>query len=209
MLYIPNARRVQSADISDLAAILARAFSCDPVWLWLFPAAVADRESRMVFTFKWHLEYHASRGYAWTDSDRCAAAFWIPPGKWKTPFPHMMQNRKILTSLFEERVPAVADRFRQAERFHPGLPQHWHLEYIGADAKRLEARSDHLLINSLLRQADDSQFPTYFESSNPQKLNFYESNGFIQGADLTFRSGPPVSKMWRHLYRSDLSAVYT
>src|SRR5437667_8652347 len=79
----PAVRKAVPADVSALAAALARAFDDDPVMGWLFPDP-ARRTRTLPRFFSTHLtKIVMPHGEVYTTGDLAGGALWEPPGKWR------------------------------------------------------------------------------------------------------------------------------
>ncbi len=174
-------RRATHAEISDLAAVLARAFVRDPFFSYLAGEA-SERTQRMRDGWSGILR-HASAGLSetWTTDDRAGVSIWIPP------------NRRASSALGSLRlVPALARltgwrRLREASaamellaerrRAHVRAP-HYYLAALGVEPDRQGTGIGSALIAPTLAAADAARTPAYLETATARNVLLYERHGF-------------------------------
>ncbi|WP_415950532.1 GNAT family N-acetyltransferase [Streptomyces sp. KLOTTS4A1] len=186
--------RAARADVHALADVLADAYEDDPVWEWLVPR---ERVTRLRVLFRDLLAMQAGRGRVWTDIDRTVAAVWCPPGQWKVGAGDIVRNMPVLVRTGRARLPLLLGMLQRMEQKHPVEPGHWYLEFIGTHSKARGTGHGSAVLGALLEQADASGKPVYLESSNERNLTFYKRHGFTVQEEMTYRSSPPMWRMWR------------
>ncbi|MBC9712602.1 GNAT family N-acetyltransferase [Streptomyces sp. TRM66268-LWL] len=186
--------RATRADVYALADVLADAYEDDPIWEWLVPR---ERVPRLRRFFRDVLAMQADRGRLWTDIDRTVAAVWCPPGEWKVGVGDIVRNIPVLVRTGRTRLPLLLGMLQHMESKHPVEPEHWYLEFIGTHSSARGTGRGALVLSALLEQADASGQPAYLESSNERNLTFYKRHGFALREEMTYRSSPPMWRMWR------------
>ena len=193
-------RPATSADVKQLAAILARAFYDDPPLVWLLPNATT-RLSHITRMFE-TVTGVESLGYGGVDvacggAEIAGGAVWLPPGHWQPGFREKMRAAPShLTTLAASRGRA-AWYGRALEGAHPKEP-HWYLKAIGVDPAWQGRGVAALLLRSRLQGCDQDGQPAYLEVSQPGGVALYERFGFKRTGDLAMPAGaPPITAMWR------------
>ena len=186
-------------DVPALAGVLARAFSNDPPFGWVFrdPSTRVERLHTLFSGALTHL--FLPGGHVWTTADVAGGAVWQPPGQWRTPDE---VNDVLTPPLVEAFLPEELDRFLTflglIEDQHPDEPEHWYLEVLAADLERQGRGIGSACMRPILERADAEGRPAYLESSNERNVPLYERHGFrvTKVIDLP-DDGPPVFLMWR------------
>src|SRR5690348_1388251 len=70
-------------ELNDLGEVLGRAFSDDPVWSFIMPPDLPDRDRRMARFFSIPVRHAHRIDAVWTTKDAAGAAVWLPPGEWR------------------------------------------------------------------------------------------------------------------------------
>src|SRR5437588_12336195 len=84
-MTIPT-RPARKADVTELSHALGRAFSDDPVSVWIMPDAKARAARQRKFCAAIARHHHLAGGGVEVATDGSAigaAALWDPPGRWK------------------------------------------------------------------------------------------------------------------------------
>jgi hypothetical protein len=77
-------RTVTQADVPALGGALARAFDDDPVASFAYPSR-RTRSKCLAFYFAKRAATLQREELSWCDEDRCGAALWAPPDRWRVP----------------------------------------------------------------------------------------------------------------------------
>ena len=189
-------RTATDDDVDALAASMARAFADDPVMRYVF----GDRtgvERRLTTFFAIDARRHLGAGHAlYTNDDRSAAAFWAPPGEWRTPMAHVLRTAPTMLRLMGRRiVPALAG-LQQVERRHPSEP-HWYLAALGTDPDHQGKGHGGAVLAPVLERCDREGLPAYLESSKERNVPYYRRFGFDVTEEIRFGKGPLLWGMWR------------
>jgi GNAT superfamily N-acetyltransferase len=181
-----------------LGEVLADAFADDPVFRWLSPPGVPNRERRLRTFFT-----SMSRSYlrlgkpCYLAGDASAGSLWATPGKWALPVREMAIEAAPQTRAFRGRLPRALRTQLQVEGMHPKDP-HWYLGYLGARQTHQGQGLGSALLRAVLSQVDSAGLPAYLESSNERNLSLYQRHGFeVVGEHLALGRGPTIWRMWR------------
>lgn len=190
-----DVRLTRPGDAAALSAVLAAAFTDDPVFRWLAP----DDETRAAVNrafFDLVVDILAPHDDSWTTGDVSGAALWVPYGR-----EAMSEERG---ELFEEQIAELfhpyADRVEQViaamEAVHPAEP-HEYLWFLGV-APAMQARGiGSRLLAPVLDRADRNGHPAYLEATSPRNRDLYARHGFVAAAPIAAPGGPPLWPMWR------------
>ena len=193
-------RPATSADVKELAAVLARAFYEDPPLIWLLPDP-AKRLGRITRMFAAVIGIESLR-YGGVDV-ACAGekilggAIWLPPGHWQ---PGLREQIRAVP----HHAVALSAAWGRAARYghaledaHPKEP-HWYLKAIGVEPAWQGRGVASLLLRPRLNRCDQDGQPAYLEASQPDGISLYEHFGFRRTGDLDMPEGVPVvTAMWR------------
>jgi ribosomal protein S18 acetylase RimI-like enzyme len=190
-------RRAETAELPELARMLARAFHEDPVAGWACrPDALRPRVLERLFGMRLR-DLHA-RGEIWTDDDLRSVAVWAAPDQWhSTPRQDIAYATCLLHPRIALRMPMVVTGMLGAEKVHPNEPPHWYLAILGTDPS---ARGDGLgssMMAPVLEACDRDGVGAYLESSKEQNLDFYARHGFRVTSERRLPRGPSLWPMWR------------
>ncbi|HUB39364.1 MAG TPA: GNAT family N-acetyltransferase [Streptosporangiaceae bacterium] len=183
-----------------LGEVLADAFSEDPVFAWLIPPHVHDRDDRLRTFFT-----SMSRGYlrqgkpCYLTGDASAAALWAPPGAWAMPLSQVILEAGTNALALRGRLLRALRTQLQVERLHARQsPAHWYLGYLGTRRDRQGQGLGTRMLREVLAGLDTDGVPAYLESSNERNVPMYERNGFCVVGELrALGYGPTIWRMWR------------
>lgn len=192
-----SVRQAVDGDVSEVCAMLARAFDDDPVATHLIPSARRRPPGLRAFFRVQITKDLLPFGGVFTTEDHSGAALWAPPGK---PVPRGL--RVLLATL--PVTPYVAGRnfsrtirfLAQIEAIHPKEP-HWYLATLGTDPSRQGQGIGSALLQPVLRRCDAEGVRAYLESSKERNVPFYRRHGFAVTDEVRLGGGPPIWTMWR------------
>ncbi|HVM10443.1 MAG TPA: GNAT family N-acetyltransferase [Acidimicrobiales bacterium] len=190
-------RPVEAGDLADLTRMMARAFSEDPCFEWVFRGP--DRRlGDLELLFRVAVAVHVPRGISVVTDDRAAAALWAPPD---APEPDESVMGPFGVEMAHTYEPGDLARLGQffglTAQHHPKEP-HYYLGVLAADLGRQGQGLGSACLSTVLQRVDADRMPAYLESSNEKNVPLYERHGFrvVEQADLP-DGGPPVFFMWR------------
>jgi GNAT superfamily N-acetyltransferase len=180
------------SNLPEVQKVMDMAFVNDPTVLWYSDSreVLANEHHRYVGmcaepAFD-HDGVHAT-------SDFEAAAIWYPPGIGVTDADF---ERFKKTLRFPEKLAALGDLAEACDEYRPKEP-HWTLELIAVDPSAQGKGLGGILMNFGLALCDRQKMPTYFASSNPRNLSFYERLGFERVAEVRMPDMPTMYPMIR------------
>lgn len=191
------ARRATSADIDGMAESLALAFQDDPLIRWLFGADPPRpmRYSRPFFAREGarHLRHHE----VYTLDGTPGAAYWDPPGHWKTKPLDILRSSPSMLSGIRGRTLNALRGLGRMEAAHAKHPDHYYLAVLGTRPDRQGSGLGSALLAPVLEHCDREGVGAYLESSKEANIPFYRRHGFEVVEELEFPSGPTIWPMWR------------
>ena len=169
--------------VPDLAALLGRAFTDDPMLVWPFGA---DRTDLVTDFFRSFDEQIAAHGWLWEAGDGLGAAAWIPPGSDQIMMDIDRSMRSMLAtaeSRHEEMWEWIADNFPR-EPF-------WYLDHLAVESEHRGGGLGAALIRHGLDFADRDDVPAFLETARPGNVAYYERRGFRTISDDDAPGGGP------------------
>jgi GNAT superfamily N-acetyltransferase len=190
-----SVRRARREDYAPLAAMLARAFYDDPVTSWFYPNP-KRRLARARRFFAIRLRQLADQDLIFTTPDRCGAALWTLPGRWREDLGQSLMLLPMLPVLLP-RIVRSTRAVREIECRHPVVP-HYYLSVLGTDPDRQGGGVGSALLGPVLDRCDAEGVAAYLESSKESNVDFYIRHGFsvTDRIDLP-EGGPALWFMWR------------
>jgi len=197
MATIGAARPATPEDIGGMAAALAQAFRDDPVMRWLF----GDRAPRpMRYTQPWFASEgarHLRHGHVYTVDGTPGAAYWDPPGHWKTAPRDLVRNGPLMLRGVGTRMVGAMRGLARMEKAHARHPDHFYLAVLGTHPDRQGEGIGAALMAPVLQRCDADGTGAYLESSKESNVPYYRRHGFEVVEEIEFPSGPTLWAMWR------------
>jgi GNAT superfamily N-acetyltransferase len=190
-------RRVERAELPELARMLARAFHEDPVASWACrPDGLRPRVLERLFGMR--LRDLHPRGEIWTDDELRSVAVWAAPGQWRTTTRQDIAYAScLLHPRLALRMPMVVTGMLAAEKVHPTEPPHWYLAILGTDPSAQGHGLGSAMMEPILEECDRDGVGAYLESSKELNLDFYARHGFRVTSERRLPRGPRLWPMWR------------
>lgn len=187
---------VRAADEAALVAMMARAFSQDPVFSWAFPEA-NRRVADLALVFGSAFADLTRHGCSWRIADGGGVCLWAPPGEtWDEVAMAPWMERMAATYRADD-LARVGAFFAMVGEHHPAEP-HYYLGVLAADLDRQGQGLGSALLRAGLAIVDEAGAPAYLESSNVKNVPLYERFGFQVTRELApAPDAPPVYFMWR------------
>jgi GNAT superfamily N-acetyltransferase len=190
-------RRATGDELSVAAETLARAFEHDPAWAHLLPDE-ASRPERLLAFFRAELAHLPQGHHVWITEDRCGAAVWAKPGRWRAPLRTIALEGPAMLRVFGRRLGLAARAQARVARLHPRAESHWYLHYLGVVPERQGRGLGSRLIVPVLRRCDRESMPAFLEASTERNGALYERHGFaVSGRFSMPGRGPQIRQMWR------------
>lgn len=184
-------------DLAGMAETLALAFHDDPVVCWLFgdepPRPM--RFSRRFFTTEGRR--HLRHQTVYTADDHPGAAYWDPPGHWKTSPIDILRLAPVMARGIGRRSSKALQGLNRMEAVHAEQPDHYYLAMLGTRPDRRGEGIGAALMEPVLSICDRDGVGAYLESSKESNVPYYQRHGFTVVGEVTFPSGPTVWPMWR------------
>lgn len=192
-----TAARAAPAELPEVASLLARAFTDDPLWTWaLARADAAERRARLDRFFAALLRHGLWRHeLVWAVAGAGAAA-WAPPERWRFGLLEQARMAPAVLGAFGGAVGRLLRLQHRVERAHLREP-HYYLFAIGVDPAHQGRGVGAALLAPMLARCDAEAMPAYLESSNPANLTFYRRHGFVAMGEIRCGDGPLLTLMRR------------
>jgi ribosomal protein S18 acetylase RimI-like enzyme len=197
--------RMESGQVGEASAMLARAFQDDPAWQWVLPDAT-KRAALLPWLFR--VNFEVTEAQAWvTPGEVAGCARWLPPGR---PQIHVgaMLRALVATPI---RVREATSRFLSYGRAVEAMrgefvPEpHWYLAGIGVDpARRREGIATALMQPGFDASVADRN-PCALLTNNEDNVRFYAGRGFEVVGEGPTPDGGPHAWMMRRAAPSRLS----
>lgn len=139
---------------------------------------------------------HLRKAGLWTVDGAGGAAFWAPPGVWKTDTRALLRETIPALRLFGLRAPIAISVLNAMEKAHPKEP-HWYLAVLGTDPDHQGHGIGSAVMAPVLQRCDDEGLGAYLESSKERNLSFYARHGFVADEPLRPHGCAPLWPMWR------------
>ncbi|MEM1394191.1 MAG: GNAT family N-acetyltransferase [Cyanobacteria bacterium P01_D01_bin.116] len=174
--------RLEKAQISQATETLVNAFSKDPIFDYILPKAINQRDKVSRNLWEATLRYSQPLNHIYTTPEIKGIASWIPPGEYplnllqilqsgfyKIPFLLGFSGLKKFLPLF-----TLFDKYHEQDMHQP----HWYLFALGVSSAYQSQGVGNLLIQPILEKADKEGLPCYLETSTEKAVRFYQKNGF-------------------------------
>lgn len=192
-----GARAATEADLAGMAEALSLAFHDDPVMRWLF-GDVPPRPMRYTEPFfTSEGARHLRHGHVYTVDGTPGAAYWDPPGHWKTRPLDILRMAPLMVRGMGLRSRNALRGLGRMEKAHDAHPDHYYLAVLGTRPDRQGAGLGSALLAPVLERCDEEGVGAYLESSKEQNIPYYRRHGFEVVGEVDFPSGPRLWPMWR------------
>jgi ribosomal protein S18 acetylase RimI-like enzyme len=193
----PPVRPAGTADVEGMADALAHSFHDDPVMQWLF-GSEPPRPGRFLRPFFAHEgRRHLKHQEVYTVDGHPGAAFWDPPGHWKTSMFDVLSLAPVMARGIGRRTVKALQGLGRMEKAHGERPDHYYLAVLGTRPDAQGRGIGSSLMAPVLSKCDAEGVGAYLESSKESNIPFYRRHGFEVVGEVAFPSGPPIWPMWR------------
>lgn len=196
-------RTAAERDLPQAAAVLAEAFSADPVMAALLPSA-RDRRERLSVLFEALLRsgaYRTGRVDLVADDQTgeiLGVAAWEGPGAQRGALGRQVAHvGTFLRALGWRGVIRGVSIFGRFETSRPVEP-HWYLAEIGVSEAARGRGVGSALLRAQLRVLDLTRQIAYLESSTPENRRLYRRAGFVELHGIDGVPGARPAAMIRH-----------
>jgi GNAT superfamily N-acetyltransferase len=190
-------RKASKEDVSGMAECLAHAFADDPVMQWLF----GDEPPRPVKYLRPFFAHEGKRHLAhdtvYTVDGHTGAAYWDPPGHWKTSTLGMLPLAPTMIGGIGRRLVKALRTLDRMEKAHARHSDHYYLAVLGTHPDQRGKGTGAALMAPVLERCDADGLGAYLESSKETNVPYYRRYGFEVVGDITFPGGPTIWPMWR------------
>jgi GNAT superfamily N-acetyltransferase len=169
--------------VPDLAALLGRAFTDDPMLVWPFGA---DKTDLITDFFRAFDEQIAALGWLWEVGAGLGVAAWIPPGSDQV----MMDIDRSMRSTLAAAEARHEEMWEWIANSFPREP-FWYLDHLAVEAAHRGSGLGAALIRHGLDFADRDGVPAFLETGRPGNVAYYERRGFRTIADDDAPGGGP------------------
>lgn len=191
-----TARRLESAQRSAVADVLADAFEHDPMQAWLFPN-VERRMQRLRRFYERDLVVRLEGSTTMCLLGTAAVACWQAPGGAGTlPLRSALRLAPCFWSVAAHHPLAGPRVLAAALRQRPEEP-HWYLSHLAVRPGDQGRGFGRTLLQWGIERADEEGVGTYLETANPDNLPFYRSAGYSQVGLVRVDDAPNVWTLWR------------
>jgi GNAT superfamily N-acetyltransferase len=189
-------RNVVSADVSDVVAMLVRAFADDPIANFMF--AGSRRRARGLHSFfRTQLRrQYLPEGHVYTTDGCTGAALWGPPERVRHPLFELVQLLPTAPFLASAHIHRAFQLLFEVDGLHPKEP-HWYLATLGTEPSMQGKGIGSALLADVLARADATGVPAYLESSKETNVPFYARSGFEVIGEVRVPGSPTLWRMWR------------
>ncbi|PSB45790.1 GNAT family N-acetyltransferase [Cyanosarcina cf. burmensis CCALA 770] len=175
--------RLQHSQIESASEVLAHAFNHDPTFRYFTKEEEQKRMKAIKCYAKAKLRYSLLYNQIYTTTnDLKGIAIWIPPGK----FP-LNDIRLLSLGLYAlpfhlrlSRLAELPSLLSTIEQYHKqDLPApHWYLSMLGVSPTYQRQGVGSLLLQPIIKQADNEGLPCYLETSTEGGVRLYQRHGF-------------------------------
>ncbi|MGH9273060.1 MAG: GNAT family N-acetyltransferase [Acidimicrobiales bacterium] len=192
-----TARLATETDLAGMAESLSLAFHDDPIMQWLF-GSEAPRPMRFSEPFfASEGKRHLGHGHVYTLDGTPGAAYWDPPGQWKTRMRDVVHLAPLMIRGMRLRTINAVRGLGRIEKAHAAHPEHYYLAVLGTRPDRQGEGLGSALMAPVLARCDQDGIGAYLESSKESNIPYYRRHGFEVVGEVDFPSGPRLWPMWR------------
>jgi ribosomal protein S18 acetylase RimI-like enzyme len=191
-----SAHVVRPDELDAVVELLVDAFHDDPTWSWVFPdPALRSTQHRRL----WRLMVEGAARYpcTWLNGDSTATSVWIPPNGTELSEAQEALLEALLVELLGREAGRARVAFEQFEQAHPRAEPHYYLSLLATSTGHRGRGLGLALLETNLREIDETAMPCYLEASNPANVALYQRYGFEPIGAFTLPAGPEVATMWR------------
>ena len=180
--------------IKEAAALLSKVFWDDPMTIFLYPG-IAERRDLQPSFYELNMEHAAVGGELYTTSSFKGIAVWRFPGdetRQKVDSDKDPRNRLpdvMGAGPFQRLVVIVECTYAMHKSVVNG--KHCYLLFLGVEPGQRGQGIGSLLINPILKRADEEGLPCYLETMKEVNLAFYGKHGFRVVDEKQIADGGP------------------
>lgn len=174
--------RLEKTQINQATETFIDAFNQDPMFHKFLPKTgnLKDKISRTFW--KAILSYCQPLNYVYTTPEIKGVAAWIAPGEFPLKFLRLLQLGfyKMPFQIGFRRLIKFGSLFSLIGEYHEkDMHQpHWYLLGLAVSSSYQGQGIGSLLIQPILKKADEEGLPCYLETTTERAVSFYQRNGF-------------------------------
>jgi GNAT superfamily N-acetyltransferase len=176
-----HVQRALTADIPELATVLARAFDTDPFFNWFVPEDWR-RTQRFVAAFDLILRRMSKNlNETFTTASLTGCAIWKRPREHALGFAEEISLLPAFARVMGWRtLPRFSSLLGRAQRLHERFAPapHYYLFVLGVDPGEQRRGTGSRLLEPVLARCDTEQRGAYLETARVENLPFYSRHGF-------------------------------
>ncbi len=170
-------------DKTAAVQVLTRAFHDDPLYVRLIPD---EQERLQCLSWLWEATIHTSLilGEVYTTPMLRGAACWMAPGQSDMSLWQMVRTGFALPRAVMRYRPETRQRFLEVVslidrvRHKVMTSKYWYLWALGVEPAYQGQGIGGLLLQPILKRADDTDIPCYLETETERNIKFYQKHGF-------------------------------
>lgn len=190
-------------DRDAISSVLTRAFTEDPVFIWMLPD-LARRTAVLPGLFSLFAEAYqplqASLVVAGSGSGSvdpiAGAALWAPPGTQAVGGEDAEEFAARIEQVTGTDTGRVLEVIGLLEDQHPSTAC-FYLNLLGVDPARHGGGLGSALLATALQRCDAEAGPAYLEATSPRNRRLYARHGFEVIGEIALPEGPSLWPMWR------------
>jgi ribosomal protein S18 acetylase RimI-like enzyme len=190
---VAEPERLGRGDVDAVAALLARAFTGDPVVDFLL-GGDRERERRLIFGALCRDVERAGLIEGVREGGRLAAvAVWLPPGAHPVPLrreARMLPSWLRLGRMHPRAIPRLLRAMPALDGLHPHEP-HWFLSLLGTEPDAQGGGLGSALVGSGVRRAEVEGVPVHLDTGRSENVPWYRRFGFEVADEVRVGSGAP------------------
>lgn len=183
MKNIEQAIQLAPKDKAVAVDVLTRAFRDDPLYARLIPD---EQERLQCLSWLWEATIHTSLifGEVYTTPSLQGVACWMAPGQSDMNLWQMVRTGFALPRAVMRYRPETRKRFLDVvsmiDRVRHELmwSKYWYLWALGVEPAFQGQGIGGLLLQPILKRADDAGIPCYLETETERNIKFYQKHGF-------------------------------
>jgi GNAT superfamily N-acetyltransferase len=194
-------RTSTSHDRDAISSVLTRAFTDDPVFIWMIPDP-ARRTAVLPGLFSLFVQAYqplqATQVIAGpgTADPIAGAALWAPPGTHAVDDEDAEEFAARIEQVTGTDTGRVLEVIGLLEEQHPSADCSY-LNLLGVDPARHGSGLGSALLATTLRRCDAGAGPAYLEATSPRNRRLYARHGFEVVGEIALPEGPSLWPMWR------------
>lgn len=181
--------------LRSMTAVMAEAFSHDPLQEWLFPNE-RRRTARLRRAYELDVRFRLNGTAIPFVCGLAGIGFWHPPGEGALRRSTTLRIAPAYLSVARHHPWRARQMLSQVLARRPPEP-HWYLSHLAVASGHQRTGIGKRLLGVGIDRARADGVGVYLETSNPVNLAFYDAAGFVQVGVVRVEGVPPVWLLWR------------